>query len=177
MAIQGVGKVGAALARLLDGEGCELVVADAVPEVAAAVAARFGAAVVPPDRVLFEPCDIVSPCALGGVLDTRTISDLDCAAVVGAANNQLADDSCAERIDAAGVLYAPDFVVNAGGVINISEELHPDGYSAERALARVARIGEATTRIVTAARQRGQTTLAAAHALAEERLAAASALP
>ena len=173
IAIQGIGKVGRALANLLNAEGCELLVSDVDAEVAESQAARVGADVIPPADMLKQPCDIFSPCALGGVFDAGTISILDCAAVVGSANNQLADEADAGRLAAEGILYAPDFVVNAGGIVNIAEELHPDGYSKTRALKRVDRIGESTSRILNAARDRDITTLAAAKAVAEERLAAA----
>jgi glutamate dehydrogenase/leucine dehydrogenase len=173
IAIQALGKVGSALAGLLSGEGCELLVSDIVAGVAEKQAARVGADVIPSGDLLKQPCDIFAPCALGTVLDAETIPTLDCAAVVGSANNQLADDSDAGRLAAAGILYAPDFVVNAGGIINIAEELHPDGYSEARALQGVDRIGESTSRVLSMARELGITTLAAARAIAEERLAAA----
>lgn len=168
--IQGVGKVGGALARLLADEGCDIVVGDIATERAEAVADRLGAKVVAPDRMLTEPCDILAPCALGGVLNADTIPTLACTAVVGSANNQLSEEADAERLEAAGILYAPDFIVNAGGIINIAEELHPAGYSQERALDRVHRIGESITRVLNTARDLGITTLAAALAVADERL-------
>jgi len=170
IAIQGVGKVGSTLAHLLEGEGCDLVVGDVVDEAAEMQAARVGAQVVAAGELQEQACDIFAPCALGGVLNAWTIPTLDCAAIVGSANNQLAEDSDAERLVARGILYAPDFVVNAGGIINIAEELHPDGYSEERARTRVALIGETTSRVLASAFDGGVTTLAAARAIAEERL-------
>jgi glutamate dehydrogenase/leucine dehydrogenase len=114
-------------------------------------------------------CDLYSPCALGGVLSRDTIPQLRCRGVVGCANNQLADPSDARRLVDAGVLYAPDFVVNAGGVINIAEELV--GYDAGRAKDRVRGIFDTVVGILAAAEADGVTTEEAAERLAEERIA------
>ncbi len=168
--VQGVGKVGGVLASLLSEEGCDLAVADVADGVAEELAERIGATVIAPDQALLYPCDILSPCALGGILNARSIPTLECAAVVGSANNQLAEDSDADRLSRAGIVYAPDFVVNAGGIDNIAEEFHADGYSEERALVRVAGIGGVTTRVLERAREQSVTTVSAARRLAEERL-------
>src|SRR5947208_2581821 len=95
---------------------------------------------VAPDDALAADVDVLSPCALGGVLDEDTVPRLRARVVCGSANNQLADDGLAAELAALGVLYAPDFVVNAGGLINVATGLDPDGYDAERAAARVAEI-------------------------------------
>ena len=171
VAIQGVGKVGRVLVELLTGEGCRLVVADVDSGAAAGAAAEHGASVVPAGEILQQECDVLAPCALGGVIDAATVPLLRCRAVVGSANNQLLEDADAERLGDAGILYAPDFVVNAGGIINISEEMHPAGYDEARALTRVGLIEQVTGTILDIARERGITTLEAARVVAEERLA------
>lgn len=171
--IVGVGKVGAALARHLHQAGARLTVADVRPEATAAVAAETGAAVVPVDEALTVPGDVLAPCALGALLSEATIPTLGCAAVCGAANNQLATDADGDRLADAGILYAPDFVVNAGGVINIAAERAEGGYDAERAMTRVAGIGDTLRRVFALADERGLTPAEAADALAEARLAAA----
>jgi glutamate dehydrogenase/leucine dehydrogenase len=146
-------------------------VADVRPEASAAVAARTGAAVVDTASVHAVPCDVFSPCALGAALDATTIGQLACAAVVGSANNQLATERDAQRIQDAGVLYAPDYVVNAGGVINIAEERH--GYDRARADERIRGIYDTVLRVLDLAEAEGLTTAAAADRFAEQRLEAA----
>jgi leucine dehydrogenase len=172
--VVGVGKVGGALARHLHQAGARLWLADVRADAVAALAAELGAAVVPVADALATPCDVLSPCALGAVLSATTIPALRCAAVCGAANNQLATDEDAERLAAAGILYAPDYVVNAGGVINIAEETAPGGYDHDRAMARVATVGASLGRVFDQAESAGITTAAAADHLAEARLAAAA---
>jgi len=119
--IQGVGHVGRWLARILATVGCDLVVTDADPARARRVARAVGAKVVHPARALFATCDVLAPCALGGILDARTIPRLRTGIVCGAANNQLATPEDGERLARRGILYAPDFLANAGGVIRGAE--------------------------------------------------------
>lgn len=171
--ISGVGKVGTALADHLHREGARLSVADVRADGAAAVAARTGATVVDPAIAHAVPCDIFSPCALGAVLDETTIPQLRCAAVVGSANNQFATEQDDQRIAESGVLYAPDYVVNAGGVINIAEEQH--GYDRARADARIGGIHDTVLRVLDLAAERGLTTAEAADRVAEDRIDAARA--
>jgi len=116
------------------------------------------------------PCDIYSPCGLGAVLSAETIPELRCWAVAGAANNQLAAPECAQLLADAGVLYAPDFVVNAGGIINIAEERAPGGYDHEQAFAKVERVHDTTLAVFDAAKQDGLTPVEAAVVLARRRL-------
>jgi glutamate dehydrogenase/leucine dehydrogenase len=168
--VSGVGKVGYALVRHLVEERARVSVADVRPEAAHRAARDFGAEVVAPEKAHAVDCDVFSPCALGAVLDERTIPELRCAAVVGSANNQLAEPADAGRLAAAGVLYAPDFVVNAGGVVNIAEELV--GYDRQRAWASVRRIFDTTTAVLGTARAEGVTTTQAAERLAEQRIEA-----
>jgi leucine dehydrogenase len=171
--VAGVGKVGGTLVELLADEGARLTIADVNGARVTELASRFGAEVAAPDEAHTIACDIFSPCAYGAVLSARTIPELRCMAVVGAANNQLAEDADADRLAAAGILYVPDFVANAGGVINIAEELH--GYDAERAKAAVARIHETTGAVLTTAEVEGIGTADAAERLAEARIMGARA--
>jgi glutamate dehydrogenase/leucine dehydrogenase len=171
--VLGTGKVGAALARHLHEAGARLTLADVRADAVAALAAELGAAVVDVDEALRVACDILSPCALGAVLSEASIPTLGCEAVCGAANNQLAVDEDGDRLADAGVLYAPDYVANAGGVINIADETAPGGYDEARALARVAGIEQTLARVFAIADAEGLTPAAAADRLAEDRLAAA----
>jgi valine dehydrogenase (NAD+) len=171
VAIAGTGKVGSHLARHLLEAGARLTVADvdraAVERVVGLDPARVDVAA--PETVHATACDIYSPCALGSALNDVTIPELRTAAVVGAANNQLADASGAARLAQVGVLYAPDYVVNAGGVINLAEELV--GYDRHRAWKRIEGIFDTTTAVFKRAESDGLTTAAAADRMAEERLA------
>lgn len=171
--VTGVGKVGSALVGHLVSAGAVVSVADVDPAATRRMAALHGVEVVKVTDAHRTRCDIFSPCALGGALNAETIPELACAAVVGSANNQLAEPGDARRLADAGVLYAPDYVVNAGGVINIAEELHRDGYDRERARRAIARIEATTATVLASARADGITTTAAADGVAEARLAAA----
>jgi leucine dehydrogenase len=170
--VSGVGKVGYALVRHLVEERAHVSVADVSEEAVERVRRDFSADIVDVARAHAVACDLYSPCAMGKALNPTTIPELRCAAVVGSANNQLADDRCAKLLDDAGVVYAPDYVVNAGGVINIAEELR--GYHRERAYANVRRIFTTTTTVLETAEAEGITTAAAADRLAESRIAAIS---
>ena len=133
------------------------------------MARDFGVDAVPVAEAHRVACDVFSPCALGGVLSEHTIPSLDCRAVVGSANNQLATDGDGERLAERGIVYVPDFVANAGGVINIAEELV--GYHRERAYANVRGIYDTTKQLLATASDLGITTAAAAEARAEKRMA------
>jgi leucine dehydrogenase len=170
IAVIGLGHVGGTLARALGAGGASLVLADVDPA-KAALAQELGARWCEPEAALRAEVDVVSPCALGGVLDHASIPALRCRAVAGAANNQLASDELAGDLQARGILWSPDFVVNAGGVINIAVELEPGGYSADRAGTRVMAIGETLRMVFDMAADTGMTPLAAAQEIARERLA------
>lgn len=122
VAVQGVGSVGGGLARRLAAEGARLTITDRNAAQAQALAAELGAALVEPDAIMTVDADVFSPCALGAVLDEATIAALKVAAVAGGANNQLAVPADGDRIKARGILYAPDYVINAGGIINVGVE-------------------------------------------------------
>jgi leucine dehydrogenase len=166
--IIGLGHVGAHLARGLADAGAQLVVTD-VDKSKKALAEELGARWVDPAQALSEDVDVVAPCALGGQLDHRTVPQLRCKVVAGAANNQLADTSVDGLLAERGILWAPDFVANAGGIINISVELDGE-YSEDRAEERVRAIGETLRRIYADVDDSGRTPLAAAMELARQRL-------
>ncbi len=174
IAVIGLGNVGGALARGLAEAGAALVLAD-VATGKRALAGELGARWAEPDAALRAEVDVVAPCALGGVLDHAAVPELRCRAIAGAANNQLASDDVAAELHARGILWTPDFVANAGGIINIAVELEPEGYSADRARARVLAIGETVATVLEIAEASGTTPLAAAQELARRRLAEAGA--
>ena len=122
VAVQGAGHVGYHLCRLLSQAGARLSVADINSDNVARVADEFGAEPVTPDEVLSADVDVVAPCALGGVINAKTIPNLRAKIVAGAANNQLLEAEDGERLRARGILYAPDYVINAGGIISVAAE-------------------------------------------------------
>ncbi|CAN5378449.1 leucine dehydrogenase [soil metagenome] len=172
VALQGLGSVGRGLAEHLVQAGAGLVAADVNRERLARAAAELGAEIVAPEEIYDVACDVFAPCALGGVLNDDTIPRLRCAVVAGAANNQLLDEHRhGEMLRERGIAYAPDYVINAGGVINISCELRPGGYDLELAEQRVHEIPKTLALVFARARERGMTTHAAAQELAEAALA------
>jgi glutamate dehydrogenase/leucine dehydrogenase len=171
--IQGAGHVGVHLARLLVDDGARVQIAD----INRALADEVGVPVIDPDTALTAECDVLAPCALGGVLTCESVEALHCSVVCGAANNQLLDTAAAETLEQRKIVYAPDYVVNAGGIINIAHEWHPDGYALERALAQTAEIEQTTRRVFELARSESLTTAAAADELARRRIAAEGAPP
>ncbi|MDP5104051.1 MAG: amino acid dehydrogenase [Erythrobacter sp.] len=122
VAVQGTGSVGGGVARLLAQDGAKLTLADINSDRAGAMAQQLGAKVVSTDAIMSTPCDVFSPNALGAVLDDDSIAALDCAIVAGGANNQLAREEHGAVLAARGILYAPDYVINAGGIISVATE-------------------------------------------------------
>jgi len=163
----GLGHVGERVAKRCARDGAKLQVAD-VDQDKRAVARQIGARWTTPEKALEADVDVLVPCALGGILDDESVPRLRCQVVAGAANNQLADDAIADLLAARGILWAPDFVVNAGGVINISVEF--DGYDAARARRRVNEIAGTLGQIFDNAATIGATPLTAALELARGRL-------
>ncbi len=170
VAISGVGKVGSILAGQLVADGARVTVADVDSDAVARTLADHDVDVVEPDEALTMPCDVLAPCALGGVLTAELVPRLRCRVVAGAANNQLADDVVAGALATAGVLYLPDFVVNAGGVINLSHEFAPGGYDRTAAFDDVERIVSTVLEILDEAAELGVTPLAAAEERARQRI-------
>jgi len=170
--IAGLGHVGAKLARRLVDHGAEVAASDIDPA-KRRVAEELGARWIKPDEEIVAECDILAPCALGGAIDAANLPLLRCEIVCGCANNQLADESLAEALAARGILYAPDFVVNAGGLIHVYREIR--GYSEEHARELVLGIERNLEEILRTAQKRAITPLNAARAVALERLQAAGA--
>ena len=131
--VQGLGNVGMKLAELLFWEKAELFVSDFNPGKVAFAKHSMGAQPVDIDRALLTECDILSPCAMGGVLTEEVVSQLRCQAVAGGANNQLATPEQGLQLFKRGILYAPDYVINAGGIINAAAEFEPQGYDPKAA--------------------------------------------
>jgi leucine dehydrogenase len=168
--VQGTGAVGGALVDLLAGAGAKLVVSDVDPERARAVADRVGADVAGAQEAFDIPCDVFSPCATGAVLNAGTIARLRSRIVAGAANNQLAQPQDADRLADAGILYAPDYVVNAGGVLHLAgyERL---GWKPDEMADRLEAIADTLREVFAQADGDGLTTDAAARRIANERIA------
>jgi leucine dehydrogenase len=167
--VQGAGAVGFDLAKLLAAEGAEVLVSD-VDETRASAA---GGTVVPAADAMTSECDVYAPCAVGGTLSRDSIPRLRCRIVAGSANNQLATPGDAERLHERGVLYAPDYVVNAGGVIQLVG-LEDQGWSEADLQENLAAIGDTLRRLYADAEREEITPAAAAERLAAERIAAAA---
>jgi leucine dehydrogenase len=171
--VQGAGGVGDRLIDLLANAGAQVLVADIDGGRAKAAAERASGAVVPADRAVETECDVYAPCALGGTLNEQSISQLRCRVVAGAANNQLATPADAGRLAARGILYAPDFVINAGGVFHgAGKEVL--GWDDDRLSRQLEAIGETLLAVFDLAERDGTSTEVAAQRLAEERLADAT---
>ena len=174
IAVQGVGKVGMSLVERLTATGAEIIVADVNPSAVDRAVAGYGAKPVEMEDIYGVDCDIFSPCALGATLDERTISRLRCSAIAGSANNQLAVAEDAARLAERGIVYVPDFVANAGGVIDIAAA--GQGYSAERAASMVDAIYENVEAVLARASAEGINAHRAAERMAEERIEAVGSL-
>jgi leucine dehydrogenase len=169
IAVIGLGHVGSRVARRCARAGAKLLLAD-VDQAKRRVAERLGGRWTTTERARDADVDVLAPCALGGLLDDETVPFLRCRIIAGAANNQLADERTADLLAARGILWAPDFVVNAGGLINIAEEL--ERYDAATARRRVRGIADTLRRIFDDAESMSATPLTAAMELARRRLAA-----
>jgi leucine dehydrogenase len=172
VAVVGMGHVGSRLARRLADAGAKLFVSDIVDE-RRALADEIGATWVEPGEAMVTECDVLAPCALGGAIDAANVDALRCRVVCGSANNQLADESLAARLAEREILYAPDFIANAGGLIHVYMEIK--GYSEEHATELALGIEETLGHVLATASDRGITPLDAARELARERLDAAAA--
>jgi leucine dehydrogenase len=173
VAVQGVGSVGSLLVEGLRGEGAIVYLADIDERRAEELAGRCGATAVPPDTIHALEVDVYSPCALGGVIDDATLPELKCRVVAGCANNQLATLEHGDLLQERGILYAPDYIVNAGGTIYDTDRLQPGGFNEDRAWQHVDRIFETTSQLIEIGREEGISTARAADRLAERRIAGA----
>jgi leucine dehydrogenase len=167
--IQGAGSVATYLARHLRNENAKLFVTDIFEQKASALARETGAEVITPDEIYTLDLDILSPCALGGVVNNDTIGHLSCDIIAGGANNILDDEKKhGAMLQDRGILFAPDYVINAGGIINIASEL--EGYNEKRAMEKTSQIYDTTLRIFEVADEKNITTIEASNRLAEERI-------
>ena len=167
VAIQGVGSVGGGTARLLAADGAKLVLADVDTARAQRLADEIGAEVTSTEAILAADVDIVSPNALGAILTERSIAALKAKAVAGGANNQLAVPEDGRRLHERGILYAPDYVINAGGIINVGLEYLGQGDEAE-VKARIARIPERLAQVWDESERTGEPASAVADAIARK---------
>lgn len=170
VAVQGVGSVGYYLCQYLHEAGAKLVVSDINQDAIDKVVKEFGAKVVDKDAIYDVECDFFAPCALGAVVNDNTINRLKCKAVAGSANNVLADDRHGDMLYEKGILYAPDYVINAGGLMNVADELQ--GYNEERAMATVATIYDNIAKVYAISKRDGIPSYKAADRMAEERIEA-----
>lgn len=170
VAVQGCGHVGQYLARHLADAGAALLLADIHPERVRALADQTGGKVVSPADILGVACDVLAPCALGAVINDETLPALRCRVIAGAANNQLLREDHGQRLKEAGILYAPDYVINAGGIINVSIEVEPEGYDEARSRRKVENIYFALKRVFEISKEQNVSTNEASNRLAEERL-------
>jgi leucine dehydrogenase len=170
--VQGLGAVGGEVVPLLVKEGARVVVADIDREKVEAVTGRFRVAPAPPDEIIGREADIFCPCALGGVINAETIPQFKVKIICGSANNQLREERDGQAIHARGILYAPDYIVNAGGTIFDTDRLNPGGFNRERAMTNVSRIYETMSSLIRISREEGIPTYRAADLLAERRIEA-----
>lgn len=175
VSIQGLGGVGLHLARLLVKEGVELVVADTRAERCRLAVDELGATVVDSEAIYSVETDVFSPCAVGATINQASIAQLACRVVAGAANNQLATPEDERRLKERGILYAPDFAINAGGVILCADESEEGGFTLSRVHERVAGIGKTVAKILSLSESSGKLAGQVAIDLAQERIAAAKA--
>jgi leucine dehydrogenase len=173
VAIQGIGHVGYYLCEYLSQENAEIIVADINKESIDRLTDNFTVKVVNSDDIYHQDTDVYSPCALGATLNDTTLSQLKCSIIAGAANNQLAEDRHGEQLKKQGILYTPDYVINAGGIINVSFEIEGKAYNKQDALNKVDNIYGTLLEIFERADFENKTTNSVADALARCRIAAA----
>jgi len=172
VAVQGVGHVGYHLCKELHAAGATLSVADVDPLKSERAHREFGAKVLPLDHVFDVPCDVIAPCALGSALNDQTIPRLKTTIVAGAANNQLAEPRHGDDLHARGILYAPDYAINAGGLINVAQEVQ--GYDAKAAREKTLRIYDTILDIAERSQRLNAPTYKVTDIIVEEKLAAAA---
>ncbi|MEY4568228.1 MAG: hypothetical protein RLY14_3198 [Planctomycetota bacterium] len=169
VAVQGLGNVGYHLVEYLAKEQAVITVTDIDAEKCKKVASQFGAKAVSPDEIISQEVDVFSPCALGAVINDQSITKLKSKIVCGGANNQLAESRHGDMLREMGILYAPDYVTNAGGLMNVFVEL--EGYSPDRALDKTVQVYDNLMQVFAIAKRDGIGTHVAADRMAEERIA------
>lgn len=162
IAVQGLGNVGYSLCEHLHNEGAILKVFDINPETLEKAVTQLGATAVSSEEILKTECDIFAPCALGAVLNVNNVKDLKCKMICGSANNVLTDAATGAELEALDILYLPDYIVNAGGVINCAEEITGSTYDAEAVTAKVNKIYDTTLKVLSLAKSKGISTYDAA---------------
>jgi leucine dehydrogenase len=170
IAIQGLGSVGLRLAEILFWNGAKLIVADLDQEKTQRIAKLYSAQACAPTEILSVECDVLAPCAMGAIINPQSIVKMRCKTIAGCANNQLLNDSDGDELMRRGILYAPDFVINAGGLINVTQELEPQGYNPAVSRAKVHNIYDSLMVIYDIAEQNRFSTHAAAVSLGNYRL-------
>ena len=168
VAIQGLGNVGYALAEQLHAAGADLLVSDLDQGRVQFAMEQFGAHPIACEALLSTPCDILAPCGLGGVLNSQTVAQLRCAAVAGGASNQLSSLHVADQLESRGILYAPDYVINSGGLIYVA--LQHQGESPGTITAHLSRIGQRLTEVYAHAQAEKRSPARVADMLAEHLL-------
>lgn len=168
IAVQGVGNVAYNMCRHLHEEGANLIVTDINKEAVQRAVDEFGAKAVDINDIYGVDCDIFAPCALGAIINDETIPQLKAKVIAGAANNQLKETRHGDAIHEMGIVYAPDYVINAGGVINVADELY--GYNSERAMKKVEQVYNNVERVIEIAKRDNVPTYVAADRMAEERI-------
>ncbi len=166
--MQGVGNVAFHLCKHLHEEGANLIVTDINKEAVERAVKEFGARAVEVSDIYDVECDIFAPCALGAVINDETIGRIKASVIAGAANNQLKENYHGDKLHELGIVYAPDYVINAGGVINVADELY--GYNRERALKKVEAIYDNIKKVFEIAKRDNIPTYLAANRMAEERI-------
>ncbi len=169
--IQGVGHVGSKLADMLFWHKANLIFSDVDEKRVKHLAQKYGAKVVDPNDCFDVECDIFSPCALGGIINEETIPRLKCKAVAGSANNQLKLPTDGDRIYERGILYAPDFIISAGGIINASYEFHPEGYNPVLSRNKIDHIYDTLTEVFARSKNEKRSTSDIADEFAEHKIA------
>lgn len=168
VAVQGLGNVGYHLVEYLVKEGAIVTVADIDAPKVKTVSEKFGLASVDPEKIVTSPCDVFAPCALGAVINDQSIEQLQCKIVAGGANNQLAEHRHGDHLMELGILYAPDYVINAGGLMNVFVEL--EGYSRERAFEKTTQVYDNLMQVFAISAREKIATHRAADRLAEQRI-------
>jgi len=171
VAVQGAGHVAQFLCDDLAQAGADIYITDIVKEKAQALAEKHGATIVAPEEIYDVECEIYAPCALGATVNDDTIPRLKCKIVAGGANNTCLTIEHGDRLRERGILYAPDFVINAGGIINVSVELEPNGYNEERAMDKTNHIYDAVKDVIEMAEKENTATNRAAIMLAKQIIA------
>ncbi len=172
IALQGIGAVGKHALKYLVEAGAIVTIADIDQERARLVAAEYNTHIVSPEEINSLRVDVYCPCALGNVLNDQTIPELRCKIVCGSANNQLGEERHGDLMQQRGILYAPDYIVNTGGLLSGLDSLNPGGFNRQRAMEQVSRLYDAMENIIAISKEQNIPTYHAADVLAEQRIAA-----